>query len=160
MQKERLSQIWKQTAVPVILRRDGFHEKLRVRVPEGATSSRWMNALGKSHANWMVAEGGYWELPKGWFNSFVNAALDRYGKLYVIQPYREQEKCARRCMDASGHECSCSCMGRNHGAGMNASWFEVSDTFATRWHDRAIACRLMVSKSPVKASASDFDDLI
>ena len=68
----------------------------------------------------------YWELPKSWFNDFVDRALQRYGKVYIIQPYREQEICARACQEALGHECQCSCMGANHGVGNDGSWFEVS----------------------------------
>jgi hypothetical protein len=34
-------------------------------------------------------------------------------------------------------------MGLHHGAGTDGSWFEVSDTFATRWGDQKLACRLM-----------------
>lgn len=30
----------------------------------------------------------YWELPKSWFNDLVDRALQRYGKVYIIQPYR------------------------------------------------------------------------
>jgi hypothetical protein len=33
-------------------------------------------------------------------------------------------------------------MGANHGAGNDGSWFEVSDTFSTRWGERELACRL------------------
>ena len=145
MQSERLNVIWKQGAIPVILRRDGYREKLRARVPDSRDDWKWINSLGKSEAIWMVA-GSYWELPKKWFNNFVNQALIRFGSVYVIQPYREQEKCSPACMNATKHECECSCMGANHGAGNDGSWFEVSETFATRWHARELACRLMVAK--------------
>jgi len=37
--------------------------------------------------------------------------LAKYSKVYVIQPYREQEKCSPTCQNAIGHECQCSCMG-------------------------------------------------
>jgi hypothetical protein len=146
MHAERLSEIWQQDATPVILRRDGHREKLRARVPGGETERGWINSLGKSYGNWIIAKHSYWELPKKWFNNFVNGALDRYGQLYVIQPFREQEKCAPACMNASGHICECSCMGEHHGAGNDGSWFEVSDAFATRWHGRELACRFMSAK--------------
>jgi hypothetical protein len=90
--------------------------------------------------------GEYWEIPKAWFNNFVNSALERYGKVYVIQPYNEQEKCAPACMNAGGHICECSCMGEHHGLGNDGSWFEVSDTFAAKWHGRHLASRLMTRK--------------
>ncbi|RYC17651.1 hypothetical protein [Ciceribacter ferrooxidans] len=146
MEEERLREVWRQRKIPVIIRRDEKGEKLRVRLPYAENNRQWLNTVGKSTVTW-IDNKSYWELPKNWFNDFVNRALERYGKLYVIQPYREQEKCARKCMEATGHECNCSCMGRNHGAGINGSWFEVSETFATRWGEKEIACRLMVSKA-------------
>lgn len=88
----------------------------------------------------------FWELPKSWFNDFVDRSLQRFGQVYIFQPYREQEVCAPACQKAEGHECQCSCMGKNHGAGNDGSWFEVSETFATRWGDKVIACRLLSKK--------------
>lgn len=143
MDQERLRAIWRQTKIPVVIRRAEKGQKLRAKLPYAEDNRLWLTTVGKASPEWI--DGTYWELPKSWFNDFVNRALDRYGKLYVIQPYREQEKCARKCMEATGHECNCSCMGRNHGAGVNGSWFEVSETFATRWHEKDIACRLMVA---------------
>lgn len=155
MQSDRLSEIWHQSKIPVILRRDGPLEKHRLRVPEnGVKCFDWINSLGKGkkgsgriYGIWM---GEYWEIPKAWFTNFVNGCLERYGKVYVIQPYNEQEKCARACMTAERHECQCSCMGANHGAGFDGSWFEVSETFATRWKGRELACRLMTQKEKLR----------
>ena len=36
-------------------------------------------------------------------------------------------------------------MGANHGIGNDGSWFEVSDTFSTRWGERELACRLLTA---------------
>lgn len=143
MDRERLKEIWSQKTIPVVGRRNDNGYKLRVRLPWAQDNRQWLNSLGKSAVVWNKPDER-WELPKSWFNTFVNRALDRYGKLYVIQPYREHEKCAPSCMKAEGHECNCSCMGKNHGAGFHSSWFEVSDTFAVRWGEEQIACRLMV----------------
>jgi hypothetical protein len=96
---------------------------------------------------WIGGTKAYWELPKFWFNDFVDRALLRYGKVYIIQPYREQEICARACQEARGHECQCSCMGANHGAGHDGSWFEVSDTFSARWGEHELACRLLTARA-------------
>ncbi|WP_271621413.1 hypothetical protein [Bradyrhizobium sp. CCBAU 51745] len=93
-----------------------------------------------------IGTDAYWELPKSWFNDFVDRALQRYGKVYIIQPYREQEIWARACQEAQGHECQCSCMGANHGIGNDGSWFEVSETFSMRWGGRELACRLLTAR--------------
>ena len=34
----------------------------------------------------------------------------------------------------------------NHGIGNDGSWFEVSDTFSTRWGERELACRLLTAR--------------
>ncbi len=73
------------------------------------------------------------EVPKAWFNDFVERSLRTFGQVYLIQPYREKETCSPACPNAMGHECQYSCIGRNHGAGNDGSWLEISETFATRW---------------------------
>jgi hypothetical protein len=143
---KRLKAIWDQENIPVMLRRVGKGERIRVRLPFAQSNGTWLRNDRHIKPEWFGGKQKYWELPKAWFNDFVERALRKYGKLYVIQPYREQEVCARNCMEAAGHDCQCSCMGANHGSGFHGGWFEVSDTFATRWHERELACRLMTVK--------------
>lgn len=142
---DRLLLVWSQQDIPVVLRRSGKGERIRARLPYAANNRAWLQAGRRTEPVWNAGEK-CWEFPKAWFNDFVRAALGRYGKLYVIQPYREQEVCAPACWNAQGHECQCSCMGANHGAGDGGRWFEVSETFATRWGRRHLACRLMQAR--------------
>ena len=141
----KLGRVWNQQGVPVVIRRTGAGERLRVRLPYDVANRAWLQNGRRTSPEWN-RHRKYWELPKSWFNDFVDRALEKYGKVYVIQPYREQEICAPACMNARGHECQCSCMGGNHGAGNDGSWFEVHDAFATRWGDEQVACRLLMSK--------------
>lgn len=141
----KLKRVWGQEQTPVVLRRTGKGQRLRVRLPYAETNRQWLQNGRRTSPVWMPRKK-YWELPKAWFNDFVERSLRQYGKVYVIQPYREQEKCAPACQNAIGHECQCSCMGSNHGAGNDGSWFVVSDTFATRWGNEEIACRLMTAR--------------
>lgn len=141
----RLRAVWNQHDVPVILRRTGKSERPRIRLPFDQHNRAWLKAGRRTEPVWDVSEK-CWEVPKAWFNDVVRAALERYGRLYVIQPYREQEVCAPACWNAVGHECQCSCAGENHGTGGEGSWFEVSEVFATRWGERRLGCRLMVAK--------------
>jgi hypothetical protein len=145
MDKLTLNYVWGQELIPVILRRTGKGQHLRARLPFAEANRQWLQNGRRTSPVWIDGKK-YWELPKAWFNDFVERALVKYGKVYVIQPYREQEKCSPACQNAIGHECQCSCMGLYHGAGNDGSWFEVSDTFATRWADRELACRLMTAK--------------
>lgn len=137
-----LSRVWNQRRIPVILRRIGKGQRHRVRLPYARTNYVWLKNERRHRPEWSTS-GRYWEVPRAWFNDFVNRALERYGQVYIIQPYREQEICASACMNAKGHECQCSCMGANHGAGNDGSWYEVTESFATRWGDRTLACRLL-----------------
>jgi hypothetical protein len=141
-----LKLIWKQKNIPVVLRRTGKGEKLRVRIPFAENNRRWLQNYRRTSVVWK-SDGEYWEIPKSWFDDFVNRALERYGKIYIIQPFRPHEKCAPACLNATGHECNCSCMGANHGAGNDGSWFEVSDAFAIKWGNPMLACRLLTQKS-------------
>lgn len=140
--QSRLRRIWNQKNIPVVLRRNGKGERLRIRLPFNEDNRNWLQDNRRTRIEWSSTEN-CWEVPKSWFNDFVRRALNRFGQLYVVQPYREQEICAPACWNAAGHECQCSCMGANHGSGADAGWFEVSDTFATRWGERQLACRLM-----------------
>jgi hypothetical protein len=141
----RLTAVWKQRGIPVVLRRTGVGEKLRVRIPPSVDAFSWLKADRRIHPYWSNLHS-CWEVPKSWFNDFVVAALRRYGRLYIVQPYREHEICSPSCLNAVGHECECSCMGANHGAGNDGTWFEVSDAFAVRSTPTALACRLLQSK--------------
>lgn len=140
----RLDEIWKQGEIPAILRRGGKGERLRARIPEVGDEEEWLQNGRRLSPEW-IEEYQCWELPKAWFNDFVVRALTRYRRLYIVQPYREQEKCSPSCLNAMGHECQCSCMGANHGSGNDGSWFEVSEAFAVRWGERYLACRLIVA---------------
>lgn len=147
----QLKKIWNQKEIPVVLRRGGKGERLRIRLPYSPDNESWLRNGKKRSPEWVKGDR-YWEVPKSWFNDFVAQAMENYGKLYIIQPYREQEKCAPACQNAVGHECQCSCMGANHGVGNDGSWFEVSETFAARWRDRQLACRLMTSRATVQSA--------
>lgn len=146
MERLTLNYVWKQKLIPVVLRRTGRGEKLRARLPFADDNRQWLQNGRRSAPEWIGGSHAYWEMPKSWFNDFVDRTLHRYGKVYIIQPYREQEICARACQEAQGHECQCSCMGANHGAGNDGSWFEVSDTFSARWGERELACRLLTAR--------------
>lgn len=141
----RLRSVWDQHSIPVILRRTGKGERPRIRLPFDKANRAWLKGDKRTEPVWNASER-YWEVPKKWFNDVVRAILDRYGQLYVIQPYREQEVCAPACWNATGYECQCSCAGENHGRGGDRSWLEVSEAFATRWGERQLGCRLMVVK--------------
>ena len=141
-QRLRLTRIWKQKTIPVLFRKGKGHPLL-VNLPFSNNNRAWLKQDRRNHPRWN-AKFKCWEVPMAWFNDVISETLSRYGKLYIIQPFREQEKCAPACWNAKGHECQCSCMGANHGSqGPNGNWLVITDAFATRWHEKKLACRLV-----------------
>ncbi|MGA1809429.1 MULTISPECIES: hypothetical protein [Sphingobium] len=146
----RLKAIWNQKEIPVFLRREEGRPRLRLpcnwnSYAHVALTRNWIRA-GRHSIPESDYKRRYWEVPASWFNELLKQLLQEYGKLYVIQPFREQEKCSQMCWDAKGHECQCSCMGKNHGQGKSGHWLEISETFATRWGEMEYACRLLTMK--------------
>jgi hypothetical protein len=141
----RLQWVLSQTFIPVAIRLGRGH-KLQVRVPYASDNRIWLQGNKRNRPEWLP-EKKRWQLPQSWFNDFVNNALQRYRRVYVVQPYQEQEVCAPACWNAVGHECQCSCMGANHGSGSSGGWFVASESFAVRWGPRHLACRLLTAKS-------------
>ncbi|WDQ98435.1 hypothetical protein PSC71_14585 [Devosia sp. J2-20] len=142
-----LGEVWRQGKIPVVLRRTGPGERLRLRIPLALSPGySWLEKLGRHHPMWSGAPTYYWEVPKSWFDDFVDAALRSFGKVYIIQPYREHEVCAYNCRHAKGHECQCSCMGANHGSEHDEGWFDVTEAFAVKAGERQLACRLLQAK--------------
>lgn len=140
----KLNWVLGQTATPVAIRL-GKGQKLQVKVPYAADNRSWLQGEKRTPPIW-APNIKRWLLPQAWFNDFINNALHRYRRVYVVQPYHEHEVCAPACWDALGHVCQCSCMGANHGGGRGSGWFVASETFAVRSGTRLLACRLMTAK--------------
>lgn len=136
--------IWKQEQIPLV-RRVGRGFDLRVKLPFKEDNRPWLGQLGRRKPKWN-RDLKCWEIPQAWLNGVVELCLERYGRVYIIQPHRSQEICARACWEAQGLECQCSCLGENHGSHHSGrGWREVSETFATKWGAEEIACRLLVA---------------
>ena len=147
--RQEIKRVWSQRVIPVVYR-SVAKKTLLLRIPYAPDNMAWLRN-GKQRKPIWDKEYTCWHLPKAWFNDTVNRCLHRFGKVYVIQPYRAQEKCAPACWNAKGHICSCSCMGEHHGtSNPDGSWFVVSDTFATQWSEQELACRLLTMKSQTK----------
>lgn len=134
--------IWNNHNIPVLLRR-GDSQAIRLRMPYYADNRTWLrNGERKKMPAW-ISDGKYWELPASRFNELVEMFLNRFGQVYILQPYREKEVCSPSCMNAKGFECQCSCFGANHGVGNDGRWFEVSEAFAVQYGPKKLGCRLL-----------------
>jgi hypothetical protein len=137
--------VWRQTEIPVIVRRmDGT---LLIKLPFATDNREWLRAGRRTKPEWPKWNRTYksWEVPLRWFNALIRQAVQRFKRVYVVQPFRVKEQCAPACWNAKGFECKCSCMGKNHGSENPSGWHVVSETFAVQYQDREYACRLVVA---------------
>lgn len=143
--------IWSNGAVPVVLRRGGS-QPIRLRLRFAKDNRSWLKKDARKKEPYWEKNGKYWELPASRFDEIVSMLLVRFGRVYIIQPYREKEVCAPACMNATGFECRCSCLGVNHGIGISHGWFEVSEAFAVRYGATKLACRLLIKSATSDAA--------
>ena len=145
-QDARAAAIWKQKAIPVVYRA-GSGIPLMIKLPYADDNFIWLRGYNHRKPDW-DKQYKCWEVPSTWFEYVTRLILNRYDRVYVIQPYRALEKCAPACWNAKGLECECSCMGENHGSQAGGRWYIVSETCALQWHNRELACRLFEKPLP------------
>jgi hypothetical protein len=145
MDQLTLSYVWKQKQIPVVLRRTGRGERIRVRLPFADDNRHWLQNGRRTAPEWIGGTEAYWELPKSWFNDLGDRALVRYGKI-SFSSTASRRSAGEHARKRSVMSANVHAWGANHGAGNDGSWFEVSDTFSTRWGDRELACRLLTAR--------------
>lgn len=127
--------------------RKGKGQKVRARLPYAPDNRDFLRDGRRAKPEW-VGDGAYWEIPRAWFSDLAERCIARYGKVYVVQAYREHEVCAPACWNAKGPDCQCSCLGANHGANNDdRSWKVISDTLAVRRGEEQLAVRLLGQSS-------------
>jgi hypothetical protein len=111
------------------------HARLILELPYANDNRWWIKDVCGSYTRpefnrkdkvWEVARSHYWTL--------IEACVERYGIVTVVEDYALQEKCTRSCTNArpeSVNECTCVCGGDHHGMDRGGSlrdgWIEVGD---------------------------------
>jgi len=120
--------IWENRIIPVIYR-SGTH--VEVRLPYREHNRNFIRSIQRRKKITYNPQYKSWNIPKTRFNELVSLLLREFGRVYVIQGYRETEICAPACWNATGHICECSCLGKNHGTrNPGGNWFVVSEALA------------------------------
>ncbi len=103
----------------------------------------WMPYLNGSNRHWLLEELGArvrpewnrtasprrWEIARPHLRTIVDAMAQRFGEVEVILQFSVTERCDTRCRDAAGDDCTCSCLGENHGGTAYwRNWILVGDT--------------------------------
>lgn len=139
----KLESVWRQKEVPVIFLKE---RKSRPMIKVGSTQedAGWIMSFKKSYGGWWRKNYSCWDVPKSWFAEIAKELLIRYGSVYIVQPFNENEKCCPSCWNAVGIECVCSCLGANHGSGKPlGKWYDVVETFASKWDGKNYGCKLI-----------------
>lgn len=141
-----LSAIWRQAKIPVIAR-PRKEPPLFVRLPFAIDNRPWLHACGRLHPERVKNDTTgitHWEVPVAWFGLLIRRCIERYGRVYVIQPLDRNEICARSCWEAKRDLCECSCYGTNHGGGQpDGHWKEITEAFALQSSRGELACQLL-----------------
>ncbi|GAA2334717.1 hypothetical protein SVIO_027740 [Streptomyces violaceusniger] len=103
----------------------------------------WMPYQEGSNRRWILEElgerirpewnnemtPGRWEIARPHLRTIVSALAERFGEVDVYLQFSATERCDTRCRDAAGDDCTCSCMGENHGgAAYWRNWMLVGET--------------------------------
>lgn len=153
MASAQFDRVWRQSSIPVIVR-GGHIAPLVIKLPFRDDNKDWLRDDQRSKPKWFP-DYKVWSIPKSWFENTVRLALARFGSIWVIQPYREIEKCAPACWNATGVHCECSCLGERHGTHDPAGrWYIINETLALRIGEKEFSCKLLRRRERPKASAS------
>jgi hypothetical protein len=105
--------------VPMVwLPQDG---QVIARIPALKGNRRWLHHT--VHIRSPRLDGDRWTLPRNCLVRLVIAAIDRYGHIVVCRDMSRLSRCNRACLEATGVDCDCSCMGEHHGED-SFGWFE------------------------------------
>lgn len=146
-----IAAVWSNGRIPVVA--VPLSGKVKIRIPYSSANRAWIQ-IGRSNPEWNK-RGKHWSVPRAWLNRIARHAVESFGQCYVIQSYRETEKCAPACWNATGVECSCSCLGENHGQDDDGSWYVVSDVFACRSGGKQYAVRLLSARRATTPTDTD-----
>lgn len=104
--------------------------RIQVRLPYSNDNRQWLkDALGAGIRPTWEKEKRYWTLARGHLVVLVQELVERYGVVEVALDYSTSEQCDTRCQKAQGLDCTCSCLGANHGGAQGIQrWTQVGET--------------------------------
>lgn len=105
-----IAQVW--------LPRDG---QVIAKIPARKGNWRWLRQAVRIRSPRL--DGDRWHLPRNCLVKLVTAAVDRYGYIAVWRDMSRLSRCTTACLEATGVECDCSCLGAYHGEN-SGGWFE------------------------------------
>lgn len=106
-------------------------DRLWVRMPYASGNRAWIHEIcgSRTRPEWEAQPTSAWRIARPHFRRVVDALVERFGEVDVYVDISARDRCDTRCRDAEGDDCSCSCLGDNHGgAAYWKNWIEVGET--------------------------------
>lgn len=91
------------------------------KIPAMKGNKRWLRRTVRVRSP--LLDGDRWHLPRNCLTKLVTAAVDRYGYIVIWRDMSKLSRCTRACLEATGVDCDCSCLGAHHGED-SYRWFE------------------------------------
>lgn len=86
---------------------------------------RFVNRLLPKRANLGMEPGWVWTFNRTHASAVMESVAEEFGTVEVFADYNSMTKCDRRCREARGEDCECSCLGLQHGGGMLMAGWEI-----------------------------------
>lgn len=104
-------------------------ERFWLRLPYADDKRAWLHQVcgQRVHLEW-DGLSHTWRLARAHLRRLVDALAERFGEVDVRFDISAADRCNARCRKAAGDECTCSCLGENHGgAGYWKNWRAVGE---------------------------------
>lgn len=103
--------------------------RIQTKMPYQGSNRGWLHRHLGDRIRPELEGAGVWAIARPHLRHLIEGLVDRFGHVDVLLDFRQTERCDTQCRDAQGDECTCSCLGTNHGgAAYWQDWIEVGET--------------------------------
>lgn len=131
-----------------------LHGQVIAKIPPRKGNRRWLHETVGIRSPELG--GDRWNLPRSSLVRLVTAAIDRYGFIVLWRDMSKLSRCTRACLEATGAECDCSCLGAHHGQDA-AGWFERLGDAVVADHGECMRTAVVYSARGSDADAVVYD---
>jgi hypothetical protein len=102
---------------------------LRVFAPYSVSKEWFRETTGfqASKLLWEMRAPAHWVVGRGHLSAVTFGLAEMYGDVELIMEYRQAEQCGLKCQQATNVDCTCACLGRQHGGPTNLNHLAIED---------------------------------
>lgn len=113
--------------IPLVYR--PINDKLQLAMDYGSNRAWLRQTLGSGVPIQWDGNQKRWLVARKHLFAMVEASARKFGTVDVYLDYKSTMKCDKRCEQAKGVDCVCSCLGQNHrGGSLMLGWIQVGET--------------------------------